>query len=156
MALLSQDDLDFKGDCVCELVGGVQWYGNVTGSCMEDKETKLWSIKYDNDDKEEVTLEQLIMKKKRYQRHKQYDTEANKKLPATTIPTLPASKKKKESTVAKKKPSTKKKKTPAKPPKTKKPLKPKKPRELTEKQKKALAECLPPPKLLDTDAMVIP
>ena len=62
MALLQEDTHDFIGDRMCELVGGVWWwYGNVTGSCMEDTETKLWSIKYDNDDKEEVTLQQLIM-----------------------------------------------------------------------------------------------
>ena len=96
MAFVSQDDFDFKFDRVCELVGGVQWYGNVTGSRMEDDETKLWSIKYDNDEEEEVTLQQLIMRKKRYTKHKQYDTEAKKKLPATTTkaPTLPVFKKK--------------------------------------------------------------
>jgi hypothetical protein len=45
MALLDPSNMNqFKGDPVCELVGGVQWYGNVTGACMEDKETKLFFI----------------------------------------------------------------------------------------------------------------
>ena len=87
---------------------------------------------------------------RKYEKHKQYDTDANTKLPATTTtPTLPGSKrkKKKESTTVKKKaPSAKKKKTPAKP-KKKKPL--------TEKQQKALEERLPPPKLLDTDGNTV-
>ena len=103
MALLDHTH-DFIGDCVCQLVGTLQWYGNVTHSRMEDKKTKLWTVKYDNDAEEELTLHKLILLKKRYEQQKQYDTEVNKKLPAmTAAPTLPWSKKKKESTVAKKK-----------------------------------------------------
>ena len=109
MALLSQDDLDlFKGDLVCELIGGTAFYGNVTGACMEDRvrKTKLWNIKFDHGKEEEVTLSQLMgYQKKKYEKYKQYDTQANKKLPATTTtaPTLPASKKKSLTTVEKKK-----------------------------------------------------
>ena len=37
MALLSRDDLDvFKGDRVCEIIGGTPFYGNVTGARVED------------------------------------------------------------------------------------------------------------------------
>ena len=148
MALLSEDDLDlFKGDRVCELIGGTPFYGNVTGAFIEDgvRKTKLWRIKFDHGEDEDVTLSQLLGYQRKYEIHKQYDTEANKKLPATTTPapTLPGTKKKKKELAAKNKaPSAKKKKTPAKP-KKKKPL--------TEKQKKALEERLPPPKLLDID-----
>ena len=102
---------------------------------MYDEKTKLWKVKYDNNDTEEKTFKQVIVLKKRYEQQKQYDTEANTKLPATTTtvaPTLPRSKKK-ESTVAKKK-------TPAK---KKKPL--------TKKQQKEFNERLPQPKLLNND-----
>jgi len=105
MALLSRDDLDvFKGDRVCEIIGGTPFYGNVTGARVEDgvKKTKLWNIKFDHGEEEEVTLSQLMGYQKKYERHKQYDTEANKKRPATTTaPTLPALKKKKSTVVAK-------------------------------------------------------
>ena len=109
MALLSEDDLDlFKGDRVCELIGGTPFYGNVTGAFIEDgvRKTKLWNIKFDHGKEEEVTLSQLMgYQKKKYEKYKQYDTQANKKLPATTTtaPTLPASKKKSLTTVEKKK-----------------------------------------------------
>ena len=149
MALLAdnQPPHDFIGDRVCQLVGSVQWYGNVISSRMEDETTKLWEVKYDNSETEteERTLNQLILLKKRYEREKRYDP----KLPATTTaPTLPGTNKKKKESTAKKKaaPSAKKKKTPAKP-KKKKPL--------TEKQKKALEERLPPPKLLDIDGNTV-
>ena len=154
MALLSEDDLDlFKGDRVCELIGGTPFYGNVTGAFIKDgvRKTKLWRIKFDHGEEEDITLSQLLGYQRKYENHKQYDTEANTKLPATTTaPTLPGSKrkKKKESTTVKKKapPSAKKKKkTPVK----------KKKKSLTEKQKKALAERLFPPKLLDTDGNTV-
>ena len=140
---------DFIGDPVCQLVSDVQWYGNVISSRMFDEKTKLWTVRCDNTDTEEKTLKQVIALKKRYERQKQYDTEANSKLPATTTaPTLPRSKKKKKESAAKNKalPSAKKKKTP---------VKPKKKKPLTEKQKKALAERLPPPKLLNNNGNTV-
>ena len=121
MALLAdnQPPHDFIGDRVCQLVGTVQWYGNVISSRMEDEKTKLWKVEYDNGDTEERTLNQVIALKKQYEREKRYDHEANMKLPATTTApiTLPGTKKKKKESTAKKKaaPSAKKKKkTPVK------------------------------------------
>ena len=101
---------------------------------MYDEKTKLWKVKYDNGDTEERTLNQLILLKKRYEREKRYDPEANTKLPATTTaPTLSGSKRKK-----KKESTTVKKKAPAPPSgkKKKKTLVKKKKKPLTEKQEK--------------------
>ena len=145
MALLQPPPHDFIGDRVCQLVSDVQWYGNIISSRMYDEKKKLWKVRYDNDDTEERTLNQVILLKKRYERQKQYDTKGNTKRPATTTaPALPRTKKKKkESTtvVAKKKAPAKKKTTPVK----------KKKKALTEKQQKELDERLPPPKLLNND-----
>ena len=83
---------------------------------------------------------------KKYEKHKQYDTQANKKLPATTTTasTLPVPKKKSSTTVEKKKqaPSKKKKKAPSS--------------EKEETSRKTTAEGIegmpsPPKKLLDAD-----
>ena len=63
MALLHSDTHDFIGDRVCQLVGTVQWYGNVTSSCMEDQKKKLWTVRYDNKDTEEKTINQLSVLK---------------------------------------------------------------------------------------------
>ena len=68
MALLDDDNQpphDFIGDRVCQLVSDVQWYGNVISSRMFDDKTKLWTVRYDNNDTEERTLTQLILLKKR-------------------------------------------------------------------------------------------
>ena len=74
MALLDEDDLDtFKGDRVCELIGGTPFYGNVTGAFIENdkgKKTKLWNIKFDHGKEEEVTLSQLMGYQKKYEKHK--------------------------------------------------------------------------------------
>ena len=81
---------------------------------------------------------------KKYDKHKQYDTEVNKKLlETTTVPTLSMSKKNVLvlTVEIKKKAPPKKKKTHVK---KKKPL-------MLEKQQKELKEHLPPPKLLDAD-----
>jgi hypothetical protein len=45
------------------------------------RKTKLWNIKYDNDEEEDITIKQLIDCQKLYSKQKQYyDTESNKKL----------------------------------------------------------------------------
>ena len=79
--------------CVCKLIGGTPFYGNVTGAFIEDgvRKTKLWNIKFDHGEQEDVTLSQLLGYQRKYEKHKRYDTEANKKLPATITlaPTLP-------------------------------------------------------------------
>ena len=65
MALLDNKPHDFIGDCVCQLVGTLQWYGNIISSRMYDEKTKLWTVRYDNTDTEEKSLKQVILLKKR-------------------------------------------------------------------------------------------
>ena len=43
---------------MCKLICGTAFYGNVTGAFIEDgvRKTKLWNIKFDYGEEEDVTL----------------------------------------------------------------------------------------------------
>ena len=78
----------FKGDPVAVNIGGVVFYGNVTGSHMHEgtKITgKVWNIKYDLVDEEEVNTMQLMTSQKLYSKEHQYNTKAHTKPPAQSI-----------------------------------------------------------------------
>ena len=60
----------FKGDPVAVNIGDVVFYGNVTGSHMHEGTKiitgKVWNIKYDLGDEEEVNTMQLMTRQKLY------------------------------------------------------------------------------------------
>ena len=61
----------------------------------ERNKTKPWNIKqdyYDNGDEEELTITQLTGRQRLYRKQQQYNTEANKKLPAQPPMTVTAKK----------------------------------------------------------------
>ena len=62
--------------CARLLLAGIPFCCKVTGAFIENdkgKKVKLWNIKCDNGEEEDVTIRQLMAHQKLYGKHKQYN-----------------------------------------------------------------------------------
>ena len=61
---------------MCKVIAGIPFCCKVTGAFIENdkgKKAKLWNIKCDNEEEEDVTIRQLMAHQKLYGKHKQYN-----------------------------------------------------------------------------------